>query len=114
AVTPTANPQATLARAAIWLMLGSLKQWTVLGDHKLNGAGSGFFEYAIPWPAGLDPREVLGATFLIEASAKRCSMGKTATPPPPTTATICAAGVSRPQSKPQQLPDDQRDALPQC
>ncbi len=49
----------------------TLKQWTVLGDRKLNGAGSGFFEYRIPWPAGLDARDVTGATFLIEASAKR-------------------------------------------
>ena len=49
----------------------SLKQWTVLGDHKLDGAGSGFFEYRIPWPAGLDVRDVAGATFLVEASAKR-------------------------------------------
>jgi hypothetical protein len=49
----------------------SLGRWTVLGDRKLNGAGSGFFEYAIPWPAGLDPREVREATFLVEASAKR-------------------------------------------
>jgi hypothetical protein len=43
----------------------------VLGDKKLNGAGHGFFEYAIDWPAGLDPRDVAGATFLVEASAKR-------------------------------------------
>jgi Glycosyl hydrolases family 2, sugar binding domain/Glycosyl hydrolases family 2/Glycosyl hydrolases family 2, TIM barrel domain len=49
----------------------SLKQWTVLGDHKFDGAGSGFVEYRIPWPAGLDAREVSGATFLVEASAKR-------------------------------------------
>ena len=49
----------------------SLKQWTVLGDHKLNGAGSGYFEYRIPWPSGLDARDVAGATFLVEASAKR-------------------------------------------
>ena len=49
----------------------SLKQWTVLGDHKLNGAGSGFFEYRIPWPSGLAVGDVTGASFLIEASAKR-------------------------------------------
>lgn len=57
---------ATAVRDARW----SLKQWTVL-DRKLNGAGSGYFEYRIPWPAGLDARAVDGATFLIEASAKR-------------------------------------------
>ena len=49
----------------------TLKQWTVLGDRKLNGAGSGFFEYRIPWPAGLDSSDVASATFLVEASAKR-------------------------------------------
>jgi len=47
------------------------KQWTVLGDRKLNGAGSGFFEYEIPWPAGLNANDVASATFLVEASAKR-------------------------------------------
>jgi hypothetical protein len=57
----------TAVRDARW----TLKQWTVLGDRKLNGAGSGFFEYRIPWPAGLDARDVAGATFLVEASAKR-------------------------------------------
>ena len=49
----------------------SLKQWTVLADRKLNGAGSGFFEYRIPWPVGLDVRNVAGASFIVEASAKR-------------------------------------------
>ena len=49
----------------------TLKQWSVLGDRKLNGAGSGYFEYRIPWPAGLTPASVASATFLIEASAKR-------------------------------------------
>ena len=58
---------ATQVRDAKW----SLKQWTVLGDRKLDGAGSGFVEYAISWPRGLDPRSVAGATFLVEASAKR-------------------------------------------
>jgi hypothetical protein len=62
-----ATVPATRVADAAW----SLKQWTVLGDHKLNGAGHGFFEYRIPWPAGLDPDAVAGATFLIEASAKR-------------------------------------------
>ncbi|HEY2805803.1 MAG TPA: glycoside hydrolase family 2 TIM barrel-domain containing protein [Gemmatimonadales bacterium] len=62
-----AHVSATAISAGHW----SLKQWAVLGDHKLNGAGSGFFEYRIAWPAGLDPRDVHGATFLVEASAKR-------------------------------------------
>jgi hypothetical protein len=49
----------------------TLKQWTVLDGRKLNGAGSGFFEYRIPWPVGLSASDVAGATFLVEASAKR-------------------------------------------
>lgn len=62
---------ARVPAAAVHDAKWSLKQWTVLTDHKLNGAGSGFFEYRIPWPAGLDARDVAGATFLVEASAKR-------------------------------------------
>jgi galactose mutarotase-like enzyme len=62
-----ARVAATAIRDSHW----SLKQWNVLGDHKLNGAGSGFFEYSIPWPAGLDANDVASATFLVEASAKR-------------------------------------------
>jgi galactose mutarotase-like enzyme len=62
-----ARVPATAVRDAHW----SLKQWTVLGDHKLNGAGTGFFEYRIPWPAGLAVNDVADATFLVEASAKR-------------------------------------------
>ena len=49
----------------------SAKTWNVLDGLKLNGAGSGFFEYRIPWPAGLARADVDEATFLVEASAKR-------------------------------------------
>ena len=62
-----ARVPATAVRDGHW----TLKQWTVLGDRKLNGAGSGFVEYAIPWPAGLAVSDVASATFLVEASAKR-------------------------------------------
>jgi hypothetical protein len=62
-----ARVAATAVRDSHW----SLKQWTVLGDHKLNGAGSGFFQYRIAWPTGLDPRSVASAAFLVEASSKR-------------------------------------------
>jgi len=62
-----AHVAATSPSSSHW----SLKQWTVLADHKLDGAGSGFLEYRIPWPADLDVRDVAGATFLVEASAKR-------------------------------------------
>ena len=49
----------------------SLKTWSVLGGLKVDGAGSGFFEYRIPWPTGLARGDVEQATFLVEASAKR-------------------------------------------
>jgi hypothetical protein len=54
-------------RAAQW----SLKQWNVLGGLKVNGAGSGFFEYRIPWPGGLSPSTLDAVTFVAELSAKR-------------------------------------------
>jgi hypothetical protein len=62
-----ATVPAAVTRNGEW----SLKRWNVLGDRKLNGAGSGWFEYAIPYPKGLDPATVASATFLVEASAKR-------------------------------------------
>ena len=49
----------------------SVKQWSVLDGLKMDGAGSGYFEYRIPWPNGLDPASVSAATFLVEASSKR-------------------------------------------
>ncbi len=52
--------------AAKW----SLKQWNVLEGLKVNGAGHGYFEYRLPWPQNLDPAQVTGASFLLEASAK--------------------------------------------
>ncbi|HEY0778069.1 MAG TPA: hypothetical protein VGD56_08895, partial [Gemmatirosa sp.] len=47
------------------------KQWPVMGGLKMDGVGSGYFEYRIPWPAGLAPGDVADATFLVEASSKR-------------------------------------------
>jgi hypothetical protein len=49
----------------------SQKSWKVLDGLKVDGAGAGFFEYRIPWPQGLAPANVAGATFLVEASAKQ-------------------------------------------
>ncbi len=49
----------------------SLKQWNVLDGLKVNGAGSGHFEYRVPWPAGLKLSDVAAAAFLVEASAKQ-------------------------------------------
>lgn len=52
--------------AADW----SLKQWDVLDGRKVNGAGAGYFEYRVAWPAGLDPADVEAATLVAEVSAK--------------------------------------------
>jgi len=49
----------------------SLKQWNVLEGLKVNGAGHGYFEYRVAWPADLDTNEVEGATLVFEASAKQ-------------------------------------------
>lgn len=47
------------------------KQWNVLDGLKVNGAGSGYFEYRLPWSQDLDPKKVEGATLVFEASAKQ-------------------------------------------
>jgi hypothetical protein len=49
----------------------SLKQWNVLDGLKVNGAGSGHFEYRVAWPEGLKLPDVASAAFLVEASAKQ-------------------------------------------
>ena len=49
----------------------SLKQWNVLDGLKVNGAGSGYFEYSLDWPAGLALRDVEQATLKLELSAKQ-------------------------------------------
>jgi hypothetical protein len=49
----------------------SLKQWDVLDGLKVNGAGSGYFEYRLTWPAELKVEEISQASFLMEASAKQ-------------------------------------------
>ena len=49
----------------------SQKTWKVLDGLKVNGAGSGHFEYRIPWPRDLDRGAVEAATFIVEASAKQ-------------------------------------------
>jgi hypothetical protein len=62
-----AHVSSTAYRAARW----SAKSWTVMDSLKANGAGSGYFEYSIPWPRDLDPANVAEAVFVVEASAKR-------------------------------------------
>jgi hypothetical protein len=54
-------------RAARW----SVREWEAMDGAKLNGAGSGFFEYRLAWPFDLRPEDVAGATFLAELGAKR-------------------------------------------
>jgi hypothetical protein len=49
----------------------SLKQWEVLDGLKVNGAGSGYFEYRIPWPNDLALPDIETVVFLAEASAKQ-------------------------------------------
>ena len=49
----------------------SVKQWNVLGGLKVDGAGSGFFEYRLPWPQGVKAEDVASVSFKAELSAKR-------------------------------------------
>ncbi len=49
----------------------SLKQWNVLDGLKVNGAGSGFFEYKVEIPANLSIEDVSSARILAELSAKQ-------------------------------------------
>jgi hypothetical protein len=53
--------------AAEW----SLKTHKVLDGLKVWGAGSGYFEYRIPWPAGLKASDIASASLVLEVSAKR-------------------------------------------
>jgi len=54
-------------RKADW----TLKQWNVLEGLKVNGAGAGYFEYSLPWPAGLNVEDIAEAGLLAEVSAKQ-------------------------------------------
>jgi len=49
----------------------SVKQWNVLEGLKVNGAGAGYFEYKLPWPAGLKVADIAKANFRVEVSAKQ-------------------------------------------
>ncbi|MCX6924918.1 MAG: glycoside hydrolase family 2 [Verrucomicrobia bacterium] len=49
----------------------SQKQWNVLGGLKVNGAGHGYFEYRLPWPEGLEAKQLASASLILEASAKQ-------------------------------------------
>jgi hypothetical protein len=49
----------------------SERQWEAMDGRKQNGAGSGFFEYRLPWPAELRAGDLLGARFVAELGAKQ-------------------------------------------
>lgn len=49
----------------------SLGHWNVMDGLKVDGAGSGFFEYRVPWPRGLRPADVDAVSLIAEVSAKR-------------------------------------------
>ena len=49
----------------------SKKQWNVLEGAKVNGAGSGYFEYKIKVPTDANLANVTGASFVAEVSAKQ-------------------------------------------
>jgi len=48
----------------------SARAWEAMDGGKQNGAGSGFFEYRLPWPRDLRAEDVAGAAFLAELGAK--------------------------------------------
>ncbi|HLN56782.1 MAG TPA: glycoside hydrolase family 2 TIM barrel-domain containing protein [Bacteroidales bacterium] len=49
----------------------SRKQWNVLDGLKVNGAGSGYFEYNVKVPENIDLNAVKGISLIFEASAKQ-------------------------------------------
>src|SRR5205807_187387 len=49
----------------------SLKQWNVMDGLKVNGAGSGFFEYRVAWPAAVALADLDSAVFVAEVSSKQ-------------------------------------------
>jgi hypothetical protein len=61
----------TIDPAAFASARWSLKQWNVLDGSKVNGAGSGFFEYRIAWPADVRPGELTSVMLLAELGAKQ-------------------------------------------
>ncbi len=49
----------------------SLKQWNVMDGLKVNGAGSGFFEYKVALPASLKAEDLASVRIVAELSAKQ-------------------------------------------
>src|SRR5256714_9455277 len=48
----------------------SLKQWNVMDGLKVNGAGSGFYEYRVAWPSGIQLADLDSAVLVAEVSSK--------------------------------------------
>ncbi|HPG41957.1 MAG TPA: glycoside hydrolase family 2 TIM barrel-domain containing protein [bacterium] len=49
----------------------SVKEWNVLEGLKVNGAGSGYFEYKVKWPEQVKPASVQEAVFRAELGSKQ-------------------------------------------
>lgn len=49
----------------------SVKQWNVLDGLKVNGAGSGYFEYRVKWPEDVNIATVREAVFRAELGSKQ-------------------------------------------
>ncbi len=49
----------------------SQKQWNVLNGLKVNGTGTGYFEYQLPWPQYLSTEDLITGRLKLELSAKR-------------------------------------------
>jgi hypothetical protein len=49
----------------------SRKQWSIMDGLKVNGAGHGYYEYRLPWPAGLQAADIAAAEFRAELAAKQ-------------------------------------------
>jgi hypothetical protein len=49
----------------------SIKHWNVFDGSKVNGAGSGYFEYDVPVPEGLSNDNIDNITIIAELSAKQ-------------------------------------------
>jgi hypothetical protein len=70
--TVSANTTAiTFSPASFTSAEWSLKQWNVLDGLKVNGAGSGYFEYKVNIPENIDISKVSGISLILEASAKQ-------------------------------------------
>jgi hypothetical protein len=65
----------------------SERHWTAMDGRKQNGAGAGFFEYRLAWPAGLRPRR----SWRAGGAGASSSSAKTRKAPPSRKATSCAA-----------------------